>query len=89
MSKILIFTFLFLFNFLNNSYASISASGQKNLIGNKIIYEGLMCNKLLDLLGGERKLDLLWLGNKKEEENTYVLINSREKSDYKIFYICK
>lgn len=87
MIKILLL--IFLFSFLNNANSSISTAGQKQLINSKIIYEGLQCNELLDILGGATKLDLLWLGNKKEEENTYVLINNREKNDYKIFYICK
>ena len=87
MIKILVL--LFLLSFLNNANSSISSIGQKKLIDSKIIYEGLQCNELLDVLGDEKKLDLLWLGNKEGEESTYTLINSREKNDYKIFYICK
>ena len=84
-----IFLLIFLFNFINHVNANISTTAQKNLISNKIIYEGLACNELLGLLGGLNKIDLLWLGNKNEEENTYALINSNNKNDYKIFYICK
>lgn len=87
MLKILII--FFLFGFLNQTYANISTSAQQKLLSNKIIYEGLPCNELTSLLGGLNKIDLLWLGNKSEEENAYVLVNSNNRSDYKIFYICK
>ena len=79
----------FLLNFFNQAHANISSTAQKKLITNQIIYEGLPCDELTSLLGGLNKIDLLWLGNKKEEENSYVLINSNNKNDYKIFYICK
>ena len=79
----------FLFSFTNQTYANISTSAQQKLLSNKIIYEGLPCNELTSVLGGLNKIDLLWLGNKSEEENSYVLINSNNKSNYKIFYICK
>jgi hypothetical protein len=79
----------FLLNFFNQALANISSTAQKKLITNQIIYEGLPCDELTSLLGGLNKIDLLWLGNKKEEENSYVLINSNNKNDYKIFYICK
>ena len=84
-----IFLLIFLFNFISHVNANISTTAQKSLISNKIIYEGLACNELLSLLGGLNRIDLLWLGNKNEEENTYALINSNSKNDYKIFYICK
>ena len=80
---------IFLFNFINQVSANISTSAQKKLISNKIIYEGLACDELLSLLGGLNNIDILWLGNKNEEENTFALINSNNKNDYKIFYICK
>ena len=84
-----IFLLIFLFSFINHVNANISTTAQKKLISNNIIYEGLACNELLSLLGGLNRIDLLWLGNKNEEENTYALINSNSKNDYKIFYIFK
>ncbi len=87
MLRILLFTLIFIIT--NQVKANISTSAQQKLLNNKIIYEGLACNELTSLLGGLNKIDLLWLGNKKGEENSYLLINSNNKTDYKIFYICK
>ena len=84
------FIFLMVLLFLmNQAKANISTSAQQKLLSNEIIYEGLACNELISLLGGLNKIDLLWLGNKQEKENSYVVINSNHKNDYKIFYVCK
>jgi len=88
MFKILLSLF-FLLNFLNYANASISTSAQKNLIDSNIIYDGISCGELVGLLGEITNTNLLWLGNKKEEENTYVVINSKNNNVYKIFYVCK
>ena len=87
MLKILFFLFIFIL--ANQVKANISTSAQQKLLNNKIIYEGLACNELTSLLGGLNNIDLLWLGDKNEEENSYLLINSNNKTNYKIFYICK
>ena len=41
------------------------------------------------MLGGLNKIELLWLGNLKQEKFQYALINSSEKSNQKIFYLCE
>jgi len=54
-----------------------------------MIYEGLSCDALSNLLGGIKKVSLLFLGNKDNLKNQYALINSDNKEDYKVFYVCK
>ena len=68
----------------NNTYES-----QKSLINKGTIKENIQCNKLVDLIGGLGKIELLWLGNLKEEKFQYALINSSKNSSQKIFYLCE
>ena len=88
MIKFFLLFFLFT-NIFNHAFANISSAAQKNLINNNIIYTGISCGEIVSLLGGEKSLNLFWLGNKEEVENSYVLINSNDFVDYKIFYICE
>ena len=88
MIKFSLLFFLFI-NIFNHAFANISSAAQKNLINNNIIYTGISCGEIVSLLGGEKSLNLFWLGNKEEVENSYVLINSNDFVDYKIFYICE
>ena len=59
------------------------------MINNGVIKENIRCNNLVDLLGGLNKIELLWLGNLKEEKFQYALVNSSKKGTQKIFYLCK
>ena len=88
MIKFFLLFFLFT-NIFNHAFANISSAAQKNLINNNIIYTGISCGEIVSLLGGEKSLNFFWLGNKEEVENSYVLINSNDFVDYKIFYICE
>ena len=72
-----------------NSFAKISIQSQKALIDSGIINENMNCNKLVDLLGGLNKIELLWLGNIKDEKFQYALINNIGKNTKKIFYLCE
>ena len=72
-----------------NSFAKISIQSQKALIDSGIINENMNCNKLVDLLGGLNKIELLWLGNIKDEKFQYTLINNIGKNTKKIFYLCE
>ena len=78
---------ILLFNFKVS--AKTTYESQKILINNGVINEDIQCNKLVDLLGGLNKIELLWLGNLKEEKFQYALINSSGKNKHKIFYLCK
>ena len=79
---------LILLSNLNASANNIYES-QKSLINKGTIKENIQCNKLVDLLGGLGKIELLWLGNLKEEKFQYALINSSKNSSQKIFYLCE
>jgi len=72
-----------------NASANTTYESQKKLINNGAIKENIQCNKLVDLIGGLRKIELLWLGNLKEEKFQYALINSSKNSSQKIFYLCE
>ena len=82
--------YLFIFFVLNlNFIAYASYQSEKTLINNNVIKKNLNCNDLVRLLGGLNKIELLWLGNLKQEKFQYALINSSEKSNQKIFYLCE
>jgi len=72
-----------------NASANTTYKAQKVLINNGVIKENIRCNKLVDLLGGLNNIELLWLGNLKEEKFQYALVNSSKKNTQKIFYLCK
>ena len=82
--------YLFVFVVLNlNFIAYASYQSEKTLINNNVIKKNLNCNDLVRLLGGLKKVELLWLGNLKQEKYHYALINSSKKSNQKIFYLCE
>ena len=90
--KVLKFFFIYLlFILLSNLNASANTTynSQKKLINSGIIKKNIRCDKLVDLLGGFYKIELLWLGNLKEEKYQYALINSSKKNKQKIFYLCE
>ena len=79
--------FCLLFNL--NAIAKTTYESQKILINNGVIKENIQCSKLVDLLGGLNKTELLWLGNIKQEKFQYALINTSGSSSEKIFYLCE
>ena len=84
------FFYLFVIFIINSNYfANASYQSEKTLINNNVIKKDLKCNDLVKLLGGLNKIELLWLGNLKEEKFQYALINSSGKSKQKIFYLCE
>ena len=84
------FFYLFVIFIINSNYfANASYQSEKTLINNDVIKKDLNCNDLVRLLGGLNKIELLWLGNLKEEKFQYALINSSVKSNQKIFYLCE
>lgn len=90
--KVLKFFFIYLlFILLSNLNASANTTynSQKKLINSGVIKENIRCDKLVDLLGGFNEIELLWLGNLKEEKYQYALINSSKKNKQKIFYLCE
>ena len=56
-------------------FAKTTHESQKILINNGVIKENIQCNTLVNLLGGINKVELLWLGNLKDEKFKYALIN--------------
>ena len=48
----------------------------------------MKCDRLVQLLGGKQKIELLWLGDLSEKEFQYAIINTRENSSNNIFYLC-
>ena len=88
MKKIIIcFLFLFIFSY-NSALSKTSANLQKNLISSKIIHENMKCDRLVQLLGGINKVELLWLGDLSQKEFQYAIINTRENSTNNVFYFC-
>lgn len=84
------FFYIFILFIINlNFIANASYKSEKTLINNDVIKKDLNCNDLVRLLGGLNKIELLWLGNLKEEKFQYALINSSVKSNQKIFYLCE
>ena len=84
------FFYLFIIFIINlNYFAFASYQSEKTLISNNVIKKDLKCNDLVKLLGGLKKIELLWLGNLKEEKFQYALINSSVRSNQKIFYLCE
>jgi len=82
--------YLFVFFVLTLNFVTYASSqSEKTLINNNVIKKNLNCNDLVRLLGGLNKIELLWLGNLKQEKFQYALINSSEKSKQKIFYLCE
>ena len=84
------FIYLILIFFVNfEASAKTTYESQKILINNGVIKENIQCNKLVDLLGGLNRIELLWLGNNKQEKFYYALINSSGRDKDKIFYLCQ
>jgi hypothetical protein len=82
--------YLFVFFVLTLNFVTYASSqSEKTLINNNVIKKNLNCNDLVRLLGGLNKIELLWLGNLKQEKFQYALINSSDKSKQKIFYLCE
>ena len=48
----------------------------------------MKCDRLIQLLGGINKVELLWLGDLSQKEFQYAIINTRENSSNNIFYFC-
>ena len=63
------FFYIFILFIINlNFIANASYKSEKTLINNDVIKKDLNCNDLVRLLGGLNKIELLWLGNLKEEK---------------------
>ena len=88
MKKIIIYSLLIFINFYGPVLSKTSANLQKNLISSKIIHENMKCDRLIQLLGGINKVELLWLGDLSQKEFQYAIINTRENSSNNIFYLC-
>ena len=83
-------TYLFLFCFISvNSFAKLSFQSQNTLINSGTLQQNMSCNRLVEVLGGLDQIELLWLGNLKEEKFQYALINNTGKDKKKIFYLCE
>ena len=48
----------------------------------------MKCDRLVQLLGGINKVELLWLGDLSQKEFQYTIINTKENSSNNIFYLC-
>ena len=83
----LYFLIFFLINF--NALANYTYEKQKNLINNGSINNNINCGQLVNFLGGLNRIELLWLGDLREEKFQYALINTLDKSNKKIFYLCE
>ena len=55
--------------------AKTSISLQKNLIDSKVIQKNIKCDKLVRFLGGLNSIEILWLGNLKNEISNYISIH--------------
>tara|TARA_B100000965_G_scaffold115945_1_gene95748 strand:+ start:101 stop:1759 length:1659 start_codon:yes stop_codon:yes gene_type:complete len=88
MKKIIIyFLLIFIFSY-STALSKTSANLQKNLITSNIIQKDMKCDRLIQLLGGIHKVELLWLGDLSENEFQYAIINTKENSSNNIFYLC-
>ena len=87
-TKIKILFIIIYLIFTNTAIAKISINAQKSLIDSNMIHEDIDCNKLIELIGGERETRLLWLGNLKGGDNQFALLNTPSKDNNKVFYIC-
>ena len=45
----------------------------------------MKCDRLVQLLGGKQKIELLWLGDLSQKEFQYAIINTRENSSNNIY----
>tara|TARA_B100001175_G_scaffold315423_1_gene326953 strand:- start:537 stop:2174 length:1638 start_codon:yes stop_codon:yes gene_type:complete len=88
MKKIIIYFLLFFIFPYSSALSKTSANLQKNLINSKIIHENMKCDRLVQLLGGIRKVEVLWLGDLSEKEFQFAIINTKENSSNNIFYLC-
>ena len=83
-------SYLIFFCFISvNSFAKLSFQSQNTLINSGTLQQNMSCNRLVEVLGGLDQIELLWLGNLKEEKFQYALINNTGKDKKKIFYLCE
>ena len=81
-------SYLIFFCFISvNSFAKLSFQSQNTLINSGTLQQNMDCNRLVEVLGGLDQIELLWLGNLKEEKFQYALINNtgKDKKKYSIF----
>ena len=88
MKKIIIYFLLFFIFSYSSALSKTSSNLQKNLISSNVIQKNMKCDRLIQLLGGINKVELLWLGDLSEKEFQYAIINTKENSSDNIFYLC-
>ena len=89
MIKKILYLFIIYNLLINYSFSQTSFDSQKVLIKNNIIYEGISCDELTKLLGGTSQVSTLFLEGKQGQKREYLLVNSDNKNEFKIFYVCK
>ena len=87
MKKSLIFIILFLL-LSNKAISKTSIELQKALISSNTIKENMKCDRLINLIGGINKAELLWLGDLSGKEFQYAILNTNKNDSNKIFYLC-
>ena len=87
MKKNIFVTIIFILT-CGHALAKTSLKLENNLINSNIIKKNINCGKLVNLLGGLNSVEILWLGNLKDEKYQYSLINTSGKNKEKIFYLC-
>ena len=87
MKKKVIFIILFLL-LSNKAISKTSIELQKALISSNTIKENMKCDRLINLIGGINKVELLWLGDLSGKEFQYAILNTNKNDANKIFYLC-
>ena len=67
----------------------MSLDQQRSLINSNAININLNCNNLLNRLGGLRATITYFIGDKKKENHSYVLLHTHVKKENNIYYLCK
>ena len=84
-----LFYLLFFLLLGNPALSKMSLDQQRSLINSNAININLNCSNLLNRIGGLRATITYFIGDKKKENHSYVLLHTHVKKENNIYYLCK
>ncbi len=84
-----LFYLLFFLLLGSPALSKMSLDQQRSLINSNAININLNCNNLLNRIGGFRATITYFIGDKKKENHSYILLHTHVKKENNIYYLCK
>ena len=84
-----LFYLLFFLLLGSPALSKMSLDQQRSLINSNAININLNCSNLLNRIGGLRATITYFIGDKKKENHSYILLHTHVKKENNIYYLCK